>query len=104
MLLKNLATLFILTIAILYAQPFIHLGILLWLQVEDWFAGYLNSIFAHSGVGGWLQRILTFLAVPCAVTLVPASLYWCVKRQAPPYMQTGFWLVWTVQATLFCYI
>lgn len=102
MLIKHSIILILLTILILCVRSSIQVGLGLWIDLEFWLAHYLDDIFSSGGMGGWFKRVLTFLAVPLVVTFLPAGIYWCFKRKAMPYLKEIFWLLWIIQAMIFC--
>lgn len=102
MLLKHIAALVILTVIVLLGHEAIHTGLGLWMDLQAWLANYLGDIFSGSGAGGWIKKVLTFLAVPLFVTFVPAGIYWCAKRSTMPRIKEIFWILWTIQTIIFC--
>lgn len=101
MFIKHLAALVILTVIVLLGHSFIHSSLGLWMDLQSWLANYLGEVFTGGGAGGWIKKVLTFLAVPLVVTFVPAGIYWCMKRSTMPHMKEIFWVLWIVQAVVF---
>ncbi len=101
MLIKHIAALVVLTLIVLLAHSFIHTGFGVWMDLQSWLANYLGDVFSSSGAGGWIKKILAFLAVPLFVTFVPAGIYWCIKRHSMPNIKEIFWVLWIIQAMIF---
>lgn len=101
MFIKHLAALVILTVIVLLGHSVIHAGLGIWMDLQVWLANDLGDVFSNGGVGAWIKKLLTFLAVPLFLTLVPAGIYWAMKRATMPYMKEIFWVLWIVQAVIF---
>jgi hypothetical protein len=101
MLIKHIAALVILTLIVLLAHGFIHSGFGLWMDLQSWLSNYLSEVFSNGGAGGWIKKILAFLAVPLVVTFVPAGIYWCMKRSTMPHIKEIFWSLWIIQTMIF---
>jgi hypothetical protein len=101
MFIKHLAALVILTLIVLLAHGVMHTGLGLWMDLQSWLANYLAEVFSESGAGGWIKKILTFLAVPLVATFIPAGIYWCIKRRSIAHLTEIFWILWIIQAVIF---
>lgn len=102
MFIKHLAALIILTILVLLGNSMVHAVLEFWMDLQSWLANYVGDVFTNSGTGGWIKKTLIFLSVPLVVTFVPAGLYWCFKRSTMPHIKEIFWILWTIQAVIFC--
>lgn len=102
MLIKHIATLIILTVLVLLGQDIVNTGLGLWMDLQTWLAHYLGDVFSSGGAGGWIKKVLTFLAVPIVGTFLPAGIYWCFKRSTMPHIKEIFWVLWIIQTIIFC--
>jgi hypothetical protein len=59
----------------------------------------LSYIFNTSEAGNTTQEVTCLLVIPMVLTIIPASIYWLVKRKLMPYFYHVLWTIWIVLFT-----
>lgn len=96
---KHIIALVIISLLVLLLSHYVYIVISHIAAVHDWFSDDLKIIFTASSVGKWFRELFAMLALPLIVGLVPAGLYWGMKKQPMPYLVELIWVVWLVQTT-----
>jgi hypothetical protein len=55
-------------------------------------------VFSGSQAGSIPKNLIALLSLPLLVGLVPAIIYWMVRRHWFPYFMQIVWVVWLIQA------
>jgi hypothetical protein len=56
----------------------------------------LIPIFAHTGLGVIVRKIILLVLIPVLLTLIPALIYRLVKGKEMPYLIELTWCLWLV--------
>ncbi len=59
----------------------------------------LALIFSGEFLGKILRHSLALLIIPLLVSLIPAGIYWLIKRREMPYWAHWLWILWLLLAT-----
>lgn len=96
--LKQIIALIIFSVAIVlsmsYAQQVVHVLI----NAHDWISQILTDVFSGGQAGNLARGLIALLSMPILIGLVPAMIYWLVKRHWFPYFMQIVWVVWLIQA------
>jgi len=96
---KQIIAIILLSIAIIFSMPYIQQGLQLLLSMHDWIADVLTQVFSVGEAGDLIRQLIALLAVPVVIGLIPAFIYWLVKRSWFPYFMEFLWVAWIVQAS-----
>jgi hypothetical protein len=95
---KQVIGLVVLSIVIILGLPYIHQGLELILAAHNWIAQLLlKNVFAGSEIGNVIGQLIALLTIPFAVALVPALIFWLLKRMWFPYFMEMVWIIWLIQ-------
>jgi len=96
--LKQTVALLVLSLLVILTTPYTQHAMQYLLDAHDWIAQTLTQVFSGGEVGDMIRRLIALLAVPILVGLVPALLYWAIKRSWFPYFMHLVWVTWFLQA------
>ncbi|MBV9576509.1 MAG: hypothetical protein JO149_07785 [Gammaproteobacteria bacterium] len=96
--LKQIIALIVLSIAISLSMSHIQHGLQFLIDAHDWISHALMDVFSGGQAGNLLRDLITLLSIPIFIGLIPAIIYWLVKRHRFPYFMEIVWIVWLVQA------
>lgn len=97
--LKQIIVLILLSLIVILATPQAHLLITWILSVHHWILETLTPIFSGGEAGNITRKLIALLAAPIVVALIPALIYWLMKRKWFPYFMEFVWVTWLVQTT-----
>jgi hypothetical protein len=96
--LKQLIALIIFSLAIILLMPYVQQVVQLLMHAHAWVAELLTNVFSGGYAGRLARGLIALLSVPLLIGLLPAILYWLVKRNRFPYFMQIVWIVWLIQA------
>jgi hypothetical protein len=76
-----------------YAQPALQYIV----TAQNWVSETLTAVFSGGEVGNLIRNVIALLVIPVAIGLIPAFIYWLVKRSWFPYFMEVVWFIWLVQ-------
>ncbi len=97
--LKQIIVIILLSLAITVGMPYAQQGLQYLLLAHDWVADVLTGVFSGGQAGNIIRNLLTLLAIPVLVGLVPTIIYWIAKRKWFPYFMDIVWIIWLVQTS-----
>lgn len=59
----------------------------------------LSYIFNTSTAGNTTQEVTCLLVIPMTLAVIPAAIYWLIKRRMMPYFYHVLWTVWIILFT-----
>jgi len=95
---KQIVALLVISIAIILFMSYAQQGVQLLVTAHDWVSHLLTEIFSGGQAGNLARGLIALLSIPILVGLVPALIYWMVKRNWFPYFMQIVWIIWLVQA------
>ncbi|VVC74750.1 hypothetical protein AQUSIP_00220 [Aquicella siphonis] len=95
---KQLIALVALSTAIVLSMSYAQQGVQWLVAAHDWVSQLLTEVFSGGHAGNLARGLLALLSIPVLVGLVPAVVYWLVKRHWFPYFMEIVWIVWLIQA------
>jgi hypothetical protein len=95
---KQIVILIALSVLIVLAMPYAQQAVQLLINAHDWVAQLLTDVFSGGQAGNIARGLIALLSIPVIVGLIPAIVYWMVKRHWFPYFMQIIWVVWLVQA------
>lgn len=95
---KQVIAIIALSVAIILGMEYAELGMQQLLKAHEWISQQLTEVFSGGQTGNLLRGLIAMLSVPVLVGLVPALIYWTVRRHWFPYFMEFVWVVWLLQA------
>lgn len=65
-----------------------------------WLAGKFNLLFSGISFGFLISRVLALIIIPLIVSLIPAFIYWLIKRSEMPHLFLVVWIIWIMLITI----
>jgi hypothetical protein len=96
--LKQIIALIALSLGIIFTMSYAQQAVQFLVSAHDWISQALTSIFAGDQAGNLAKNFIALLCIPVLIGLIPAFVYWMVKRHWFPYFMQIVWVVWLVQA------
>lgn len=95
---KQTIALIVFSIAIVLFMSYAHQAITLLLTGHEWVSNMLLNIFSEGQAGNIARGLIALLSIPILVGLIPALIYWIIRRHWFPYFMEIVWIVWLIQA------
>lgn len=96
---KHLLALIALSIAIILSMAYAQTGLHWLLSGYNWISALLQDVFSAGTAGNLSRDLLALLFVPMVIGLVPAIIFWFVKRRWFPYFMQLVWITWLIQTS-----
>jgi hypothetical protein len=96
--LKQLIAIIALSAAIVLSMSYAQQGVTWLVQAHDWVAQLLTDVFSAGNAGNLARGLIALLSIPVLVGLIPALVYWMIRRHWFPYFMEIVWVVWLIQA------
>ena len=96
--LKQIIAIIALSVAIVLSMTYAQQAVQGLLQAHDWIAQLLTEVFSTGNAGNLARGLIALLSIPLLVGLIPAIVYWIVRRHWFPYFMQIVWVVWLIQA------
>jgi hypothetical protein len=96
--LRQVIVLIAVSVAITLSMSYAQQSVQLLLGAHDWIAQVLTEIFSGGTAGNIARGLIALLSVPLLIAMIPALIYWMVRRHWFPYFMETVWVVWLVQA------
>lgn len=90
--------LIIVNVGIIVAMSYAKEAIQILLHAHHWVSEILTSIFSGDKAGSLARELIALLCLPILVSLIPALLYWVIKKRWFPYFMDFVWIIWLIQA------
>ena|SRR3990167_4028355 len=95
--LKHSIVLITLSIVIVLFMPYGQQSVQLLIDAHEWISELLTNVFSGGQAGNLARGLLALLTIPVLVGLIPAVIYWIVRRHFFPYFMEIVWVVWLIQ-------
>jgi hypothetical protein len=96
---KHLIAIVLFSILVILFMPQAQIAIKGLLAAHDWVANVLKDVFSDGPSGNLIRELIASLTVPFVVALLPAAIYWMVKRHWFPYFMPIAWVLWLIQTS-----
>src|SRR3990167_9244879 len=96
--LKQFLVLIAFSMVIILSMSYAQQAIEWLLKGHDYVSQLLTDVFSEGQAGNLTRGLITLLAIPVLVSLVPAAIYWLFKRHWFPYFMEVVWAIWLIQA------
>ena len=97
--LKQIIVIILLSVALTVGMSYAQQGLQYLLLGHDWVADVLTQVFSGGQAGNIIRNVMTLLAIPVLVGLIPTVIYWIAKRSWFSYFMDIVWIVWLVQTS-----
>jgi len=94
---KQIIAIIVLSVFVLLSISYAHQGLQLVISLHEWIADILTEVFSGGTIGTLLRNLIALIGVPAIIGLLPAGVYWIVKRRWFPYFMEIVWIVWLIQ-------
>lgn len=98
-LLKHVLAIVILSIIVIVGMSYVQQGLQFILSCHEWLANILKDVFSGGQAGNIIRQLIALLAIPVIIALIPALIYWLVRRTWFPYFMELVWIIWLVQTS-----
>lgn len=95
--LKQIIILVLLSVGVVMGMSYAHEAVQWLLAGHDWVSNALTDVFSGGQAGNVVRAFIALLSLPLLVGLIPAIIYWMVRRHWFPYFMQIVWVVWLVQ-------
>jgi hypothetical protein len=95
--LKHSIALIALSIIVVLTMPYAQPGLQFIVSAQTWVSETLTAVFSGGEVGNLIRNVIALLVIPVVIGLIPAFIYWLVKRSWFPYFMEVVWFFWLVQ-------
>lgn len=95
---KQIIILIALSLSIIFAMSYAQVGVEWLLAAHDWVSQVLTDVFSGGQAGNLARSLIALLSIPILVGLIPAIVYWVLRRHWLPYFMQIVWVVWLIQA------
>ena len=95
---KQIIAIIVLSLFILLSISYVHQGLQLLIDLHSWISQLLTEVFSGGQIGNLIRGLLAMLSVPVIIALIPAGIYWVIKRHWFPYFMEIIWVIWLIQA------
>ncbi len=95
--LKQVIALIIFSIVVVLCMPYVGNAVQVLINAHDWIAQILTDVFSGGQAGNIARGLIALLSLPILIGLIPALIYWIVKRHWLPYFMAIVWVVWLIQ-------
>lgn len=95
---KQVVALIALSVGIIAAMSYAQHGIQILLSAHDWVSLALTDVFSVGQAGNIARGLIALLTIPVFIAIIPAAIYWLIRRHFFPYFLEIVWVVWLIQA------
>lgn len=95
---KQIILILILSIGMVLGMSYAQQGVQLLIDGHDWISQVLTDIFSGGQGGNIARELIALLSIPVLVGLVPAVIFWLLKRRWMPFFMEIVWILWLLQA------
>lgn len=96
--LKQALALIVLSVAVVLSMSYAQEAVTYLLSAHDWISQLLTDVFSGGQAGNLARNLIALLSVPVLAGLIPALIYWIVRKHWFPYFMETVWVVWLIQA------
>lgn len=94
---KHIIALVAISIVIVLGMTYAQQGVNYLVQAHDWVGNVLTDVFSMGQTGNVIRNSIALLLVPFVIALIPALIYWALKRNWFPYFMQTTWIVWLIE-------
>lgn len=95
---KHLIAILILSALIVLFMPEAKIAAEALLTAHTWISNILSDVFSGGHAGSIARDLIALLSIPFLAGLIPALIFWIVRKHWLSSFMTIVWVVWLVQA------
>ncbi len=96
---KQIIAIILFSLIITIGMPYAQQGLQYIISAHDWISDQLTQVFSGGQAGNIIRNTITLLTIPVLISLVPALIYWIVKRSWFPYFAEVIWVLLLIEAS-----
>jgi ribose/xylose/arabinose/galactoside ABC-type transport system permease subunit len=96
---KQIIAIILFSVLITIGMPYAQQGLQYIISAHDWISDLLTQVFSGGQAGNIIRNTITLLAIPVLIALVPALIYWIVKRSWFPYFVEIIWVILLIESS-----
>ncbi len=96
---KHIVAIIVISIIVIVGMPYVQQGLHILIAVHDWLSNLLTDVFSGGQAGNITRQLITLLAIPVVVALIPTVIFWLARRMWFPYFMELVWIIWLVQTS-----
>jgi hypothetical protein len=96
--LKQMIAIVALSAAIVIFMSYTQQGVQLLVNAHELILALLADVFSGGQAGNLAKGLIALLSIPFLAGLIPAIVYWFIRRHWFPYFMQIVWIVWLIQA------
>ena len=93
---KHIVALIVLSILVVMGMMYAQQLLQALLSAHEWISEELMQVFSGGEAGNLARQLIALLSIPVFVGIIPAIIYWALKRKAFPYFMPLVWATWLV--------
>ncbi len=97
--LKHITAVVVLSILVIVGMPYVQQGLQFLLLGHEWLSDLLKDVFSGGQAGNIIRQLIALLVIPVIIALIPAVIYWLVRRSWFPWFMEVVWVVWLIQTS-----
>lgn len=95
---KHLIAILLLSALIVLFMPQAQMGAQALLAAHTWISNVLSDVFSGGHAGSIARDLIALLSIPFLAGLIPALIFWIVRKHWLSSFMNIVWVVWLVQA------
>lgn len=95
--LKQIIAVILISVALILTMPYAQQAVHALIAAHEFISKLLMDIFSGGQAGNMARNLIALLSLPILFGLIPAIIYWVIKRHWFPYFMEMVWIVWLVQ-------
>lgn len=97
LLLKHILALLLFSVLFVLSMPYMHQAAQWLVQTHEIIGNHLKDLFQGGQAGMMAKQLIALLALPLLVGLIPALIFWILRRQWMSSFIHIVWAVWLLQ-------
>ncbi len=92
--LKQIIVFILLCLIAIFIMTHIKTGLHALVAAYNWVDHTLAALFSGGTIGHVIRKLIALAGIPILVGLIPAFIYWLIKRSGFPYFMEVVWVTW----------
>lgn len=95
---KHVIALLLLSAIVVVFMPESQVAVQALLSAHEWISNVLTAVFSGGQAGSIARGLIALLSLPLIAGLIPAFIFWLIRKHWLPCFMEIVWVVWLVQA------
>lgn len=96
--LKHIIAILALSVLVVLFMPQAEIAVQALLSAHEWISNLLTDVFTGGQAGNLARGLIALLSIPLLAGLIPALIYWIIRKRWLPCFMEIMWVVWFIQA------